>query len=156
MTTPRSRSMVSVMLSLAATLASGLALGACAARTAPATEVAPRPAALTIGFENEAQVQVDVYLVGEERQWRLGRVAPGARTVLRVPEAALREGSGFMRLAALADATLSVDAARDPRATITIAQPVTELLAQRWTFWHPQMASARLLGAQVRGGQRAP
>lgn len=155
MTTPRSRSLVSVV-SVTALLASNLVLGACAARTAPATVVAARSAALTIGFENEAQVQVDVYLVGEQQQWRLGRVAPGTRTMLRVPEAALHEGSAFMRLAVLADATLSVDAARDSRATLTLAQPVSELLAQQWTFWHPQLASARLLGAAVRVGQRTP
>jgi hypothetical protein len=147
--------MVSVV-SLAAALAAPFALGACAGRISPPAEpaaTAPRPT-LTIGFVNEAQVQVDVYLVSERRQWRLGRVAPGARTTLRLPESALSMEPGFMRLAVLADATLSTDAAHDPRAAVTIAQPVSELLAQRWTFWHPQLAAAELLGAAVRVGHR--
>jgi hypothetical protein len=102
-----------------------------------------------MSFVNEAPVQVDVYLVSDQREWRLGRVAPGARTLLRVPEAALTTETGFMRLAVLAGAQLSVDAAHDPRATLTLAQPMSELLAQRWSFWHPQMASPRLLGAAL-------
>lgn len=150
MTTPRARAMVSIV-SLAAALAAPLALTACARATTAAAARAPAPA-LTIGFLNEAPVQVDVYLVSELRQWRLGRVAPGVRTTLRIPEAALTMSSGFMRLAVLADATFSADAARDPRATLTIAQPVSELLTQRWTFWRPQLAAAELLGATVGGG----
>lgn len=147
MTTPRFLSMVSVA-ALAATL------GACAGRATPATENATRPAALSMSFVNEAQTQVDVYLLSDKREWRLGRVAPGSRTMLRIPEAALTTETGFMRLAVLADARLSVDAAHDPHATLTLAQPMSELLAQRWSFWNPRLESPRLLGAAVGLGRR--
>jgi hypothetical protein len=93
-----------------------LALGACARAPSPATS--DRPAAapgrpLAVRFDNDAQVHVDVYLVGGQREWPLGRVAPGARATLRIPAASLEETSGFVRLAVLADAPRSMQAARD-------------------------------------------
>lgn len=154
MTTPRSRAAVSV-LSFAAALVAPLALGACAGAAAPASYaagIAPAPSP-TIEFENEAEVRVDVYLVTDRQQWRLGRVAPGARMQLSIPEAALKTGSGWAQLATIADAPPTVLVARDPRATLTMAQPVSELLTQRWSFRSPGLGSARLLGAYGRGGR---
>jgi hypothetical protein len=37
----------------------------------------PFPASLTIRFDNAAQSYVDVYLIGQQREWRLGRVEAG-------------------------------------------------------------------------------
>jgi hypothetical protein len=149
MPTPTTRATVS-LLSLAAALGATVLLGACA--SAPpvvawdgSTVTSERP--LTLRFENEAQTYVDVYLVNDRQQWRLGRIAPGARTTLRVPEEALDVTYGFVRLAVLAGAPLSADAARDPRATFTIVQSTSQLLAQRWTFWQTPLASAEILSA---------
>lgn len=152
MITPVSRLTVSA-ISLAATLA----LGACAGRPAPTTwdgTAAIAGQGATIRFVNEAETYVDVYLVGETRQWWLGRVAPGARTTLRIRDEALRATSGYLRLAVLAGAPLTVQAARDPRATLTIAQPGQSLLDQRWTFRQSQVTSPELFGAPVRLGGR--
>ncbi|HET7459584.1 MAG TPA: hypothetical protein VFJ74_18170 [Gemmatimonadaceae bacterium] len=157
MITPRLRASVSA-LSLAAVLAAPLALGACAAGgAAPAAfddGVAPARS-LAIQFENDGDVQVDVYLVTEVQQWRLGRVASGARTTLKVPAEALRTPMpGNARLAVLADAPITAQAAFDPRASLTMAQTMSELVAQRWSFWHRQLGAARLLGAYERAGRR--
>lgn len=152
MITPASRLTVSA-ISLAATLA----LGACAGRPAPTTwdgAAAITSEGTRIRFVNEAETYVDVYLVGETREWWLGRVAPGARATLRIRDDALTATPGYLRLAVLAGARLTVQAARDPRATLTIAQPGQSLLDQRWTFRQSQVTSPELFGAPVRLGGR--
>ena len=141
----------------AISLAAALAVGACARGPAPTTwEGTPVPMreGATIRFVNEAESYVDVYLVGETRQWWLGRVAPGARTTLRIRDDVLAATSGYLRLAVLAGASLSLQAARDPRATLTIAQPGRSLLDQRWTFRKLQLAPPELFGAPLRMGNR--
>jgi hypothetical protein len=108
-----------------------------------------------IRFENEAETYVDVYLVGETRQWWLGRVAPGALTTLRLRDEALAITSlGYVRLAVLPNATLTLQAARDPNATFTIAQPGQSLFDQRWTFRSNRFMSPELFGAPARVGTR--
>ena len=146
MITPAGRLTVSAI-----SLAAMLALGACAGGPRPATRA---EAATTIGFMNEAESYVDVYLVSETRQWWLGRVAPGARTTLRISNETLITTSGYLRLAVLAGAPLTVQAARDPRATLTIAQPGQSLLDQRWTFRQSQLTAPELFGAPMRLGGR--
>jgi hypothetical protein len=133
MTTPRIRSLVS----LAAALTVTLVLGGCA--SAPSRNTAEEPApsekpTLAIRFDNEAHDYVNVYLVGVQREWLLGRVEPGARAMLRLPDAALAENSGSMWLAVLVGGRTTMQAAREPRAAMTIPQPVTAFLTQRWTF----------------------
>jgi hypothetical protein len=154
MNTPAIRAAVSVV-SVAALLSATLALGGCARGPSPATwdETAATPERLAIRFDNEAQTYVDLYLVGEQREWWLGRVAAGAVVTLRIPEAAFPQGSGFVRLAALAGAQRTSAAARDPRATLTLAQPASALLGQRWTFLNTAIASPALFGAPVHVGR---
>jgi hypothetical protein len=53
-----------------------------------------------------------------------------------------------MRLAVLEGARLSMQAALDPRATLTIAQPAASMLSQRWTFRSTQFASPEIFGAR--------
>jgi hypothetical protein len=138
-------------------LAAALALAGCAGGPSPATW-GGTPAATgqgaTIDFVNEASSYVDVYLVGEARQWWLGRVAPGARSTLRIRDDVLASTSGYLRLAVLAGASLSLQAARGPRATLTIAQPASSLLDQRWTFRQSQLSAPELFGAPGRLGGR--
>jgi hypothetical protein len=143
MITPAVRARVSAISFAALVLA-----GACARGPAPRTwNERSAEQGLPIRFDNTAQTYVDVYFVTPQRQWRLGRVAPGARTTLQIPGEAIAATSGFARLAVLAGAPITLDAAHDPRATFTIAQPAAELLAQRWTFSQRQEASPELLGA---------
>ena len=152
MITPAGRLAVSA-ISLAATLA----LGACAGGPSPTTwgERAATPSqGATIHFVNEAETYVDVYLVGETREWWLGRVAPGARTTLRIRGEILAVTTGYLRLAVLAGAPLTVQAARNPRATFTIAQPGQSLFDQRWTFRQSQVVAPELFGMPVRLGGR--
>ena len=148
MTTPATRAAVSAV-SFAATVCAMVALGGCARGPSPVTtEGAPVTSErrLTLQFENEARTYVDVYLVGAKREWWLGRVSAGALTTLRVPEAARDEGGSFMRLAVLAAAPLSVQAAREPRATLTVLQPAPTLLSQRWTFSQRAFAGPEIKG----------
>lgn len=143
MITTGARSAVS-LLSLAAALTM-LALGACV-RT-PSTESAIAPERPMLRFDNAAQTYVDVYFVDATREWWLGRVAPGARAMLRIPEDARTASSGFVRLAVLAGAPISAAASRDPRATFTMAQPAWDLMGQRWTFSQAQFAAPEIRGA---------
>jgi hypothetical protein len=156
MITPTSRATVSfislVSLFAPLVLTQTVGLGACARVSRPVTWDASAQRG-AFRFDNDAETSVDVYLVTDKREWRLGRVAPGARMLLRIPDAALVEASGFVRLAVLADAPLTVQAARDPRAILTIAQPTSELLAQRWTFVSGPQRSAQILAARVDTGR---
>ena len=152
MITPAVRTTVSVV-TIALALSATLAVGACSRAGSPSTwdgTAAAPDGRVTIDFENEAQTYVDVYLVGELREWRLGRVAPGVHTRLRVPERELAATTGFIRLAVLANTLPATRLARDPRATLTIAQPVTQLLEQRWVFRQTPLASPEIFSARAR------
>jgi hypothetical protein len=133
MTTPRRRSLVS----LAAALTVTLALGACASapsRLAPEASAPVEGPPPTIRFDNDARDYVHVYLVGLKREWLLGRVEPGARAALRIPDEALAEDAGSMRLAVLAGTRVTQHAAGAARAALSLEQPAGTLLSQRWTF----------------------
>jgi hypothetical protein len=139
MTTSDKRAFVSI-----ATIVVTLALGACV--HAPSSSVqksltSTYAGLLTIRFDNTAGERVDVYLIGEKREWVLGRVEPGAIASLRIPEEALAEGSTFVRLAVLAGEPLTFAAARNPRARLTVAQPASAILSQQWTFSHGELTS---------------
>ncbi len=148
MTTSRARALVSIVAAMILTLA----LGACAA--APPhqaldswTPAEARPRA--IRFDNDGRDYVHVYLVGERREWLLGRVEPGAVATLRIPAAALAERSGFVRLAVIAGGRTTLRAARDARAQFTIAQPASDILSQQWRFAQGQLTSLGLPGSRA-------
>ena len=151
MTTPRTGAPVSLIAMMAATLA----LGACAGATSRSAVDEPLPAVdgplptadgrtLSIRFDNDAREHVHVYLIGDKREWLLGRVEPGAIRTLRIPDASLTESSGFFRLAVIAGEHVAVQAARDPRAMFTIAQPASAIMAQQWRFAQGQLTPLRL------------
>jgi hypothetical protein len=155
MITPAARLTVS-RLSLAALFGTAVVLGACARGPSPVTSssaVVTPGGPLTIAFQNEAETYVDVYLIGRRREWWLGRVAPGAREMLRIRVDILTAEPGFVQLAVLAGAPLSLQAARDPGATFSLAEPASGLLAQRWTFRKTPLASAEIFGSRVSGGR---
>jgi hypothetical protein len=133
MTTPRIRSLVS----LAAALTVTLTLGGCASAPSHGASDGSAPTdgpPLAIRFDNEARDYVHVYLVGARREWLLGRVEPGARAMLRIPDDALAEGAGPVQLAVLVGAHVTLRAAGAARTAITIAQPAAAILSQQWTF----------------------
>lgn len=143
MTTPRTRALVS----LVATITVTLVLGACArASSQPAVDEALRveSRSLEIRFDNAARDYVQVYLVADNREWRLGRVEPGSVATLRIPEAALGGNTRSLRLAVLAGERLTVRAALDPHATYTIMQPMKSILSQQWRFAEGQVSPERL------------
>ena len=146
MTTPRPY----LLVSLTAMTIMTLALGACAGGPARSAVEEPSPVAaapLTLRFDNQAQSFVHVYLVGEKREWLLGRVEPGANAALRIPDGALESNPGFVRLAVITGAQVTQQAARDVRAQLTIAQPAAVMLAQRWRMSQGQLTSTALRGA---------
>ena len=139
MTTSRRRAFVSI-----ATMAITLALGACisaSARPAHNAEISIDALPLTIRFDNVGRERVDVYLIGVKREWVLGRVEPGAIASLRIPEEALAKGSMYVRLAVIAGEPLTFEAARNPRARLTIAQPASAILSQQWRFSQGELSS---------------
>lgn len=132
MITPRTRSIVS----FAAALTVALALAGCAGTSSRRTSDGLAPTdelPLAIGFENAARDYVHVYLVGEKRQWFLGRVEVGARATLRIPDDALAD-AGPMRLAVLEGQNRTPRVADDAHAATTLRQPIAAILSQRWTF----------------------
>lgn len=133
MTTPRIRSLVSLAAALSFTLVSGGCASAPAypASDGPMLSDAP-PAA--VRFDNGAQTYVRVYLIGEKREWLLGRVEPGAHAMLRIPDAALRDDSSLLSLAVLVGERTTLRAVSEPSAATTMALSVTELVSQRWSF----------------------
>jgi hypothetical protein len=133
MTTPRIRSLVS----LAAALTVTFTLGGCASAPSGRAWDGPAPTdgpPLAVRFDNDARDYVHVYLIGDQREWLLGRVEPGARATLRIPEDALAENAGPMRLAVLVGERVTLRAAGKPLAATAISQPAAEILSQRWTF----------------------
>jgi hypothetical protein len=122
-----------------------LALGACVrapSRPVPDGLMSTDTRPLTIRFDNLAQEGVRVYLIGEKREWLLGRVEPGATAILRVPDEALVEGSTMVRLAVLVGERVTFEAARHARA-LTVAQPASAILSQRWAFSQGELISLR-------------
>jgi len=133
MTTPYRSAFVSAAATMIA-----LALGACV------RQLPPRPEddrALTFRFDNDGRQHAHVYLISAERQWLLGRVEPGAIATLRIPVDAIEASAAFVRLAVLTGERVTLEASRHPRATLTIAQPVTAVLAQRWRFSEGSLTS---------------
>lgn len=123
-----------------------LALGACSAhangpraRMAEAAPVRGRP--LSIRFMNESRDRIHVYLVGERREWMLGRVEPGTVAWLALPTKALTAEGHRLRLAVLAGEAPSLQAGREARAVQAMVQPATDILEREWTFAHGQLVS---------------
>lgn len=120
-----------------------LALGACV-RPRPYTALdgptfMQEASEQTVRFDNTANEHAHVYLVTDERQWLLGRVEPGARATLRIPDAALTASAYRAQLAVLTGERITPQVARDSRATLTIAQPASALVSHRWTLTQGQI-----------------
>lgn len=158
MTTLRTRAVVSLALTatafrMTAITMTALTLGACAGAPSHAAVEAPGPVEgvewfpLSIRFDNDAREYVHVYLIGDGRQWLLGRVEPGAVGTLKIPDAALGGKLRFVQLAVIQGGRLTPDAAHDRRAELTILQPATSILSQRWRFTQGEIRS---LAAGVR------
>ncbi|MBC7894072.1 MAG: hypothetical protein H7066_01595 [Cytophagaceae bacterium] len=151
MTTPRTRTLVSIAVTLTLTLAP-------AACFRGASRHAGDPPALTdrgsvaLRFDNDAREYVHVYLIGARREWLLGRVEAGAVTRLRIPEESLVGSSEFMQLAVVTGGRVTMRAARDPRAMLTVAQPASAILSHQWKFVQGQLMPQRL--PIVRDGAR--
>ena len=147
MTTPRKRVIVSAMVSAVVSTIVTNVLAACAggpARLASDDPTAVVAAAVspTIAFDNDAREHVQVYLVSESRQWYLGRIEPGARRTLRVPDEAVATSPQRLQLAVTVGLPISPHVIGDPRAMVTIAQPASHLFSQDWSVAQGQLISA--------------
>jgi hypothetical protein len=99
------------------------------------------PTSSTIVFENEAREHVHVYLVSDQRQWFLGRVEPGALTILRIPHESLDGSARRLQLAVLVGRPISPRVVLEPGAMFTIAQPASRFLMQDWRFAQGELLS---------------
>ena len=142
MTTSPQRAFVS----MAATIALTLALGACIrAPSRPEPDlISPGASLLRIPFDNLGRERVDVYLIGGKHEWHLGRLEPGASARLLIPVDAFADGSKFVRLAVIADEPVTFQAARNPRARLSIALPPTVILSQKWSFSRDELTFVQL------------
>jgi hypothetical protein len=61
-------------------------------------------------------------------------VAAGAHATLRIPEEALADDTGRMRLAVLPAQRVTLRPSSDLRTASALAQPIADVLAQQWTF----------------------
>jgi hypothetical protein len=158
MTTPRTRAVVSLAVTatafrMTAITMTALTLGACAGAPSHTAVEAPPPVEgaewfpLSIRFDNDAREYVHVYLIGDGRQWLLGRVEPGAVGTLKIPDEAFGGKLRFVQLAVIQGGRLTPDAAHDRRAELTILQPATAILSQQWRFTQGEL---RPLAAGVR------
>jgi hypothetical protein len=121
-----------------------LALGACFQPASGRPGRSPLDDGLpTFRFDNGAREHVHVYLAGEKREWLLGRVEAGAITMLRIPEESLADDAKFVRLVVIPGEGVSLQAARNPRATVTLAQPAGILPSQQWRFSQGKLTSLR-------------
>jgi hypothetical protein len=139
MTTSTSRAFVSIAAAIALTLS----VSACVrAPSGPTPALIPSNGPLAIRFDNDGSYRLDVYLIGEKREWLLGRVEPGANARFAIPEGVFDEGSKFVRLAVLANAQPTLQAARDPRAKLTLALPLAAIVSERWSFSRGELTFA--------------
>lgn len=138
---------------LAALLVAALGIGACAGRQHPVTPAdgAAAPRTVMLHFDNQATVYVDVYLIADELQWRLGRVPPGMRTSLSVPQSAIDRAPGFVQLAVIPGAQITGEARRDPQAILAVGQRLSEVLSRRWTFRQDAGAALQLQATPLAG-----
>jgi hypothetical protein len=103
----------------------------------------------TIRFDNGAREHVHVYLIGEKREWLLGRVEAGTRGTLKIPAASRAASEGLVRLAVIAGERPTLQAARHARVMLALAQPAAEIVSQRWMLTQGQLTSLPLPRARV-------
>jgi hypothetical protein len=149
MRSSRLRPVLRPVLRTVAALLVALPLVACAthrgiagAAAGPDPEARPSAAGVVpnaLRIDNTSRDRIDVYVVGQTRDWHVGRVDPGTTAFLSLPIRAV--GPGMMSLAVIANAPRSMTPSRDARAVLTLGQPLESLMAQRWTF-----APGRLTG----------
>ena len=131
MTTLRAYTVVSrIAITILALAASGCAGSQARSATYGVSPAESQP--LTIRFDNQARDHVHVYLIGQRREWLLGRVEPGGVATLRLPEDVFDSDPGFVQLGVLAGGNVTQRAARDPRVQLTISQDPSSLLTRRW------------------------
>ncbi len=116
-----------------------------ATHASPADALAERRESLR--FDNEGRDRVDVYLVGEKRSWRIGRLEPGQTRWLRVPRDIPPSDMSRVQLVVLANAQATMTPMLNPRAVMTLRQPVYVLSGQRWAFADGQLNGLRVGGA---------
>jgi hypothetical protein len=148
------------VICLAGLLVAALGVAACGGRQHPVTQPERGENAMTnesrtdtLQFDNLATIYVDVYLacVSRELQWRLGRVLPGMRVRLRVPESVIDQRCGLVQVAVIPGSQMAAEAWLDPQAIIATAQPMSEVLSQRWTFRQPTGAPLQLQSTRLTG-----
>lgn len=128
-------------------LTSALYMVACAG--SPAHVVRHDPSAAVelrsglLRFDNAGRDRLDVYLVGEVRAWRIGRLEPGQARWLTVPRDIPPSDLSRLQMVVLANAPVTITPMQDPRAVSTIRLPVAMLWSQRWAFVQGQLTSAR-------------
>jgi hypothetical protein len=140
MSTPRARTLVSLTAALVMTLA----LGACAGgprRFGPEAVSPAQDRPPTVRFDNGGRERVHVYLISQRREWLLGRVEPGAIAMLRLPEASIADDPGFVQLAVVAGGGVTLRAARDPRARLSMPQPASAIISRGWRFAQGELTS---------------
>jgi hypothetical protein len=73
------------------------------------------------------------------------------RATLRVPESVIDQTCGLIQVAVIPGSQTTAEAWLDPQAVIATAQPMSEVLSQRWTFRQPTGAPLQLQSTRLTG-----
>jgi hypothetical protein len=88
----------------------------------------------TITFRNQSRDRIQVYLIGEREDWLLGRLESLESAEFRLPESAFRSTAQSIVLAVIPDWSRNLQPRRDPRATLSLKEPLMVLAGEEWIF----------------------
>ena len=88
----------------------------------------------SITFRNQSRDRIQVYLIGEKEDWLLGRLESLESAEFRLPESAFRSTAQSIVLAVIPDWSRNLQPRRDPRATLSLKEPLVALAGEEWIF----------------------
>lgn len=128
---------------LTISLCGPLALAGCSSAGVRMVEAAPSADTRnTLRFDNQGRDRLDIYLIGETRSWKLGRLEPGQARWFALPGDIPPSDFSRLQLSVIANATATVDPRSDPRAITSLKQPVGTLISRRWGYTLGQLTDA--------------
>ena len=92
------------------------------------------PPKATITFRNQGSDRVQVYLVGETRDWFIGRLEPRQTAHLAVPRFGFMTASQAVSVAVVPGWSANAQPRREPRTTFSIDELTDDLPGQEWIF----------------------
>ena len=124
-----------------ASLAAAMLIASCMQHQTTSTR--PSMSARTVTFHNRGRDRIQVYLIGANEEWLLGRLEPLETVHLKLPESSSVAGEPVV-LAVIPGWSRSPAPRRDRRAMISVAERSSNLPGEEWTFVNGQVQALRL------------